>query len=248
MTNLIACSHPGKMGDALYALPAIKKACEINNCKADFYTSEYCRPMERLVKYQSYIDEFIIPKNYVVERMDMGVQPYIMPIDEDKYENVYQMGFRWVPDRAIPDFIALTCGIPLPVKVEYEYPESLDEDLDEPYIIIAPRGETGFKELFVKFIEACPIPCIVVGGKGDFIGVGEDLTGIDMLETTTWIAKSAGFLGLMSSQLALANGFNIPKIAVHNGINWDMRHVIYSDTNFYPVNPSVLELLRILNL
>lgn len=243
--NLIACSHPGKMGDALYALPAVKKACNINKALADFYTSEYCKPMKRLVEYQHYINKFVIPESYEVKRMDMGIQPYQMPMEGD-YDKSYNFGFRWVPDRAIPDFIALTAGIPLPVEVKYDY---LDfETLDEPYIVIAPRGETGFKDLFVKFIENCPILCVVVGGEGDGIGVGKDITGLDLLETTTWIAKSKGFVGLMSSQLALANGFDIPKIAPHDGIHWDMRHVIYSDTNFYPVNPTVLELLRILNI
>jgi len=244
--NKIACSHPGKIGDAVYALPAIRKACEINNTTADFYTSDYCKPLKKLFEYQSCINEFCIPDNYHIERMDMGVQPFVMPIDTSEYDRVYQMGFRWVPDRAIPDFIALSVGIPLPVVVEYEYPEF--DTMDEPFIVVAPRGETSYKGLFNDFIKICPLKCVVVGGFGDYTGFGIDLTGQDLLETTTWIANSIGFFGMMSSQLALANGFNIPKIAPHNGINWDMRHVIYSDTNFYPVNPTVSEILRILNI
>lgn len=244
--NKIACSHPGKMGDAIYALPAIRKACEIDNAIADFYTSDYCKPLKKLFEYQSCINKVCIPDNYVIERMDMGVQPYQMPIDISIYKRTYQMGFRWVPDRTIPDFIALSVGIPLPVVVEYEYPDF--ETLDEPYVVIAPRGETSFKQLFLDFIAICPIPCVVIGGVGDDIGDGYNQTGLNLLETTTWISKSIGFFGLMSSQLALANGFDIPKIAPHNGINWDMRHVVYSDTNFYPVNPTVEEILRILKL
>jgi len=242
----IACSHPGKIGDAVYALPSIRKACEIDNAKADFYTSDYCRPLRKLFEYQSCINNFYIPDSYHIERMDMGVQPYNLPIDMSAYDKIYQMGFRWVPDRAIPDFISLSVGIPLPVVVEYEYPEF--ETLNEPYLVIAPRGETSYKDLFNKVIQNSPIKCVVTGGFGDYTGFGIDLTGLDLLDTATWIAKSIGFVGLMSSQLALANGFDIPKIAPHDGIHWDMRHVIYSDTNFYPVNPSVMEILRILNI
>lgn len=244
--NKIACSHPGKLGDALYALPSIRKACEIDSAIADFYTSEYCRPMKKFMEYQSCINKVYIPDNYEIKRMDMGIQPYQMPIDGSMYNRVYHLGFRWVPDRAIPDFIALCTGIPLPVEVKYEYPD-IETD-NEPYIVVAPRGETGFKKIFCDFITNCPLTCYVIGGENDGIGVGVDITGLDLLETTAWIAKSVGFVGLMSSQLALANGFNIPKIAPHDGIHWDMRHVIYSDTNFYPVNPTVLELLRILNI
>lgn len=242
----IACSHPGKMGDAIYALPAIRKVCELTDARADFYTSDYCRGLKRLFEYQSFIDNFYVPESYHIERMDMGIQPYSMPIPLSLYDRVYQMGFRWVPDRAIPDFIALSVGIPLPVVVEYEYPDF--PTLDEPYIVIAPRGETSYKELFNNVIKASPIKCAVVGGFGDYTGFGIDLTGKDLLETTNWISKSVGFVGLMSSMLALANGFDIPKIAPHDGIHWDMRHVIYSDTNFYPVNPTVEEILRILNI
>jgi hypothetical protein len=242
----IACSHPGKIGDAIYSLPAIRKACEMEKARADFYTSDYCRPMKRLFEYQSFIDGFYIPDSYHIERMDMGVQPYNLPIDNSRYDRVYQMGFRWVPDRAIPDFISLSVGIPLPVDIEYDYPEF--ETLDKPYIVVAPRGETSFKELFNNVIEMSPVSVIVLGGFGDYTGKGIDKTGLDLLETTTWIAKSIGFVGLMSSQLALANGFNIPKIAPHNGINWDMRHVVYGETNYYPVNPRPQEILNILNV
>jgi len=244
--NKIACSHPGKIGDAVYALPAIRKICDMTDSMADFYTSDYCRPLRRLFEYQSCISGFYIPENYRIERMDMGVQPYKLPIDIQEYDKVLQMGFRWVPDRAIPDFIALSVGIPLPVVVEYEYPEF--PTLDEPYIVIAPRGETSYKDFFNMVIKTSPIKCVVVGGFGDYTGFGIDLTGKDLLETTTWIAKSVGFVGLMSSQLALANGFDIPKIAPHDGIHWDMRHVVYSDTNFYPINPTVNEIFRILGL
>jgi len=244
--NKIACTHPGRLGDAIYALPAIKKVCQMREALADFYTSKYCRPLERLFGYQSYIHGFYMPDNYQIERMDMGVQPWRVPVDIGLYDMTYHMGFRTVPDKAIPDFIMESTGLSTPARIEYEYPEFETSKL--PYIVVAPRGETSFKKLFNDFIEICPMPCYVAGSNNDYTGIGIDITGLDLLETTTWIAKSKGFVGLMSSQLAIANGFDIPKIAPHDGIHWDMRHVIYSDTNFYPVNPTANDLIKILGL
>lgn len=243
----IACTHPGKLGDAIYSLPTIKKLCELRNTTADFYTSEYCRPLKRLFEYQPYIDNVYFPDNYKIERMDIGVQPWDMPVDGSLYDTVFHMGFRSVPDRPLPDFIAYSIGLGDVDPITFEYPDV--ETLEGPYVVLAPRGQTSFSNLFKEFIQRCPIPVVTIGGKGDCnCEHSVDQTGIDFLETTAWIAKSKGYVGLMSSQLALANGFDIPKVAVHDGIHWDMRHVVRGETNFYPVNPDVEYILALLGL
>lgn len=242
----IACTHPGKLGDAIYSLPVIKKLCELRFTTADFYTSQYCKPLKRLFEFQPYIDHVYIPDDYKIERMDIGVQPWQMPVDSSKYDVVYQMGFRTVPDRPLPEFIAKSIGLGEIDPLEFKYPDI--ETMNLPYIVLGPRGSTSYKDLFIRFVKDCPIPVVTIGGTLDYIGIGIDKTGIDLLETTTWIAKSVGFVGIMSSQLVLANGFNIPKIAVHDGIHWDMRHVIRSESNFYPINPDSEYILTILGL
>ena len=255
--NVIAVSHPGKIGDALYCLPAIRFFCESWNAQAHFYTSDYCKPMKKLMEYQSCIDHTIIPPAYEILRTDIGIQPWQMPIDRAAYKRVVQMGFRSVPNGPIPIFIAAQCGAHLRKlpRVYYEYPEI--ETLDEPYICIAPRGETTYKGLFLDVAYKSPVAVVIIGGHIDSITDREendngkpiiDLTGMDMLETTSWLAGSVGFVGLMSAMLVLANGFSMIKIAPHDGIHWDMRHVINSSTNFYPINPTLDEVRRLLKL
>lgn len=243
---MLACSHPGKMGDTLYALPTMRKLSEITGEQVDFFTSDYCRPLRRLFEYQSFISNFSIPSTYVIERMDMGIQPYKMPVDLGYYSKVYHLGFRRHPDRPLSDFIANEAGLGEIDRIQYDYKHFYTSDV--PYIVVAARGETSYKQLFIDFIESCPIDVVVIGGDGDNIDCGFSICGTDFLETVTWIANSRGFLGLQSSQLALANGFDIPKIAVHDGIHWDMNHVLRSDTNFYPINPTVEEILEIFKL
>lgn len=244
----IAVSHPGKMGDALYSLPIIRFFCEEWNAKAHFYTSEYCKPMTRLMEYQSCINHVIIPPSYKILRTDVGIQPWEMPVDSSKYSRVVHLGFRSVPGSYLLIHMARQCGAhinKLP-RIYYEYPEI--DTLDEPYICIAPRGNTTYFELFRSIAHNSPIAVVIIGGPIDSVTSEKytnhnkpiiDLTGLDMLETVSWLSKCAGFVGLMSAMLVLANGFDMPKVIPHDNIHWDMRHVLYTNTHKYLVLPTV---------
>ena len=247
----IAAAHPGKHGDCLYALPAVRALAQLHGCQVDFYTSEYCAPLKRLFEYQSYISGFYVAPNYVIERMDMGVQPFYVPVDGSLYSKVYQLGFRRVPDCSIPDFIGHEAGVTVGA-VAYEVPDPKDDfwmTEEEDFIVIAPRGETSYKALFQEVIDRSPVPTLIVGGRGDAgpFGGASDMAGFDYLDTAAIISRAKAFVGIMSSQLALANGFPIPKIVPHDGRSWDMRHPIYSDLHHYLVQPSTDDILEIIN-
>jgi hypothetical protein len=249
MTARFAAAHPGKMGDALYCLPVIRHLYEQTGESFDFYTSEYCEPMRSLFEYQSCINKFIVSHEYKVERMDMGCQPADVPINGN-YDHVYQLGFHRGPDRPLHQFIASEIGITIPLAVQYEYPEMANnmkraiDHVAEGYYCIAPRGHTSFGTLFDALAQR--IPCVIIGGPGDYRGYGVDLTELTFLETVTLLARAKGFIGLMSSQLVLANGFPYPKIAPWDGKSWDMSHVIWQGSNHYPINPSVDQVLNLL--
>lgn len=246
----IAVSHPGKIGDALYTLPIIRYFVDVWGETAHFYTSQYCSPMKRLMEYQSCIDHLIVPPSYEILRMDVGVQPWEMPIDGSKYSRVVHLGFRSAPFTYLPNFMARQVGAnvnALP-RVYYEYPEI--ETLDEPYICLAPRGNTTYLDLFRGVAHNSKVAVVIIGGVSDHITDEKytnydkpilELIGLDMLETTSWLAGCIGFVGLMSAMLVLANGFDMPKVIPHDNIHWDMRHVLYTDTHKYLVLPTVEE-------
>lgn len=250
MVDLIAVSHPGKHGDALYALPAAKRLSEVMGMKVDFYSSDYCLPLKPLIEFQSYINAFYVAPNYKIERMDMGCQPYYVPIDRYVYKRVDHLGFRRVPDQAIHRFIAAEAGIGDVADPTYEVPEWYNPPYKD-YLVLATRGDTTYKGLFQDIIDQSPLPVMLIGGAGEhkfFSTSGKKVivrTGEDYLMTAAMIAKSRGFIGIMSSQLVLANGFNIPKVIPHNGRSWDMRHVIYSENHHYMVEPTVEEVLGV---
>jgi hypothetical protein len=244
---MLAFTHPGKVGDLLYSLPTVRKVCQTKNEVADFYTSDYCYPIvKRLIERQSYINACYLSHTYRIERMDIGVQPWKVPVDVSVYETTYHLGFRNVPDISLPAFIGSSVGVAWDGIISYDYDDV--PTLDEPYIVVAPRGMTSFTPLFNEVISTSLIKAVVIGSYMDYTGVGINKCGLDLVDTLPWIAKSKGFLGMMSSQLVLANGFSIPKIAPHDGIHWDMRHVINSPTNFYPINPTAKQVLEIFGL
>lgn len=247
---MIAVSHPGKIGDALYTLPTIRELSKIHNCKVDFYTSEHCKPIKEFMELQNCINECIIPDNYIIERYDMGIQPWQMPIDENKYEKVYQLGFRQVPDKSLPEFIAESAGLDRNMgrNIYYNYYYNISFEIFDSYIVIAPRGETSYSPIFksvIDYYESKNIKCYVVGGKGDYFGKGIDCTYLSFNDMTTLISTCKFYLGIMSAPLVIANGFNIPKIIPYNN-NWDMRHIVQKPESNYLFEPSIEQVLQIM--
>jgi len=241
-TPRIACTHPGKLGDALYAIPSIRELSRIHECKIDFYTSSYCEPLRRLFEAQDCIEHFVISDQYVLQDFDCGGQPWSVPVSGE-YDVVFQMGFQGFPHQALPDHIAVSAGLPtgLPLWYDFDLPPP---DIDEPYIVSAPRPSMP---LFREIADTSAVRAVEIGGVGEASGSTRalDKTGLDMLDTLPWIAHARGFVGYHSSMLVLANGFPIPKITwTPSGADWLLAHAVKSRFNHYPIEPTAAEILQ----
>ena len=227
----ICCTHPGKLGDCLYALPVIRAIAAQYGVKVDFCTSEYCTPLKRLFEYQHYISKFYVSPNYVMEHSHRGAQPWRVPVDSTTYDVVYHLGFRMYPNKPLHLFMGELVGVAVKDEIEYEYPDI--ETSADPYYILAPGSRKEFWEELGKMANKLPYPVFVIGRPEEYFGVGTDKTGLDFLETTTWVGKSCGYIGTPSSQLVLANGFDIPKIVLYNETVCDMRHALIRENIRY---------------
>lgn len=233
----IAASHPGKLGDALYSLPTIRYLSKKYNTKIDFYTSRWCEPLRKLFEYQDCINKFIILDNYVVTGTDCGVQPWHMPVPQE-YDQIYQLGFRSNPRCNLRDYIGQLVGVDKPLVMQYDIPVKSTVKLDvEEYIVMAPRGQTGFIQWFHEVCRLSKYPIVQIGAAGEYIGGGDsiDCTGLDMYDTLHLIRDAKAFVSIMSAPLVLANGFPVPKYVFHDGVHWDMRHVLYTDSHHYVI-------------
>lgn len=267
----IACSHPGKFGDAIYGTAAIKWVAGVHHCAVDFYTSSYLASLERLYMYQTWINDFIVPAGYVIRDHGCGTQPAQMAqFMKPGYEAIYEFGFRSFPDRPLPEFVLHQLGIDginPPMLGLFDYPELIPAPwhvaeyepdkyvFEEDFIVVAPRsdltvgpGGVTMKEIFYEFAEKCPLPIVQIGGRGEAWPWENsiDITTLDWLETVSWLSRAKGFYGIISSQGGLAHNFDFPKVYPHNDGGWDMRHVVRTPTSFYEIMPRgdrVLELL-----
>lgn len=274
---MIAASHPGKNGDALYSLGAVKYLAEIYG-PVDFYISRYYSSIRRLINFQKhYIHECLIADDYGYvfgTPHGWGAQP---PIDEKdirgkKYDQFFSFGYRNFPDRPLPDFALSEHGIinpgtsmldtfrgPWLPKAEYEVcREQPDKHiLNEPYVVVAPRGDLttdkvgrSMKDIFYDFAAKCPLRIVQIGARGEAWPWQNslDITGLDWLETVSWLSEAKGFYGIISAQGALAHSFDYPKVFPHNGGGWDMRHVVRTETTMYAVMPSAEKVLEFMGL
>lgn len=235
---MIGFSHGGKHGDILYGVPLMKRISELTGEKIDFYTSKEYSSTRRLLEHQDYINAVIVPPTYKIDHFGWGVQPWdFRPfVDTSKYTEFYQLGYRAFPDRSLPNWYAHTIGmdnLSVPCLNMFKYPEV--KTLDGDYVVMASRRSLDFPNTFKHFIDICPVPIVQIGGiredwpcrEGDI-----SIIQLDWLETVSWISKAKGFIGIISSQGALAHNFDIPKVfPFHDG--WDMRHVVQTPTTLY---------------
>lgn len=253
----IAVTHPGKMGDALYTLPTIRYLWSLGNT-IDFFTSEYCRPIKDFMEFQQPVDRAFVVENYQIQHTRLGVQPWRMPVSTNGYDLVMHLGFRKEPTTRLDWFIAEQAGIDkekLP-PIQYDYPWDTDSYImpDQPYIIVAPdgRGSGRYRELLEEINEICPVLTVAVGAAWGpeqvAMMVDVDMMGRSFLDTAAWMANSIGFVGMLSSMLVLANGFDIPKVCLLPRKNPKLHHCVQSKNNSYMFMPTAQEVLRSLGL
>lgn len=212
---------PGKIGDALYTLPTIHTICERDDAIADFYTSEMCRPLERLFRYQDHINNFIIPPEYKIDNEGCGVQPWQMPVPEG-YDKVYQLGFRSFPNGPLHKFIARAAGLTTVPDPTYKFPDKVF--YEEPYVLVAFVASRAWPPMYTAYVElfkTCPIKVVQTGTVVDYVDApSENQIGLDLLEVLSLLAHAKVFVGFYSAILALANAFPaLPKIItlMHGG-------------------------------
>ena len=206
----IAVCHPGKIGDAIYTLPSIRRFKEFNDCHVDFYTSELCASLKNLFEYQSCVDGFFVVP-HEISHMGQGIQPWKMQIDESSYSKVFQLGFDLFPQGELHKSYCGKFGSGSVESPYYEYPQSANT-VQEPYVVISPATRNTIpSSVFKNIIDIAPFKVIQVGGTGEFIQSDSiDKTGIDFISSLPILNQASGFISIMTSMLALANGF--PKL------------------------------------
>jgi hypothetical protein len=111
----VVLTHPGKLGDMLYALPVASWLYKERGLKTHWVLPMMFGPfqhIERLLQTQVFTEAVSLVK-YTVRNYDCGGQPYKFNPNEYGVETDcwYNLGFRHYPSKFIPAFYAEEYGL-----------------------------------------------------------------------------------------------------------------------------------------
>lgn len=196
------CTFPGKIGDLLWALPTVKVVAA--DGEVDLITSEYCRPLERLLKAQPYINDVVIPEDYVIEWDGCGIQPWMMPADG--YDEVIHLGFRMLPHLPLKEYVAYQAGVVLDDSFSITFPTFRPP---EPYIVMImaerPLIKRDLHGLLLEIAEEVIDHAVVWLGAREEELPGINLTGLDFLESAGILAAADALISLPTSCAVLSH-------------------------------------------
>lgn len=241
----ISVSHPGRLGDALYCLPTVRHLSKIFDTKIDFWTSNYCKPLVNLLKKQTYINEVFINEQYIAHHHNCGTQPSILEC-LGKYDKIFHLGIREYPQCRLVDYYPTIHGFTMvDTTIKYDFPPLVGGSKDR--IIVCPGRNTVFKPLLTELMTSLADeynPVYQIGPKEECISIDSPsvLTyNVDMLETLSYMSDAKLFIGTLSANLVLANGFpDLKKVILCEPERWCPRHDIHTVNHHYIV-PSSLE-------
>jgi hypothetical protein len=177
----IAVSHPGKIGDLLFALPTARYLSAHHGCPVDVFTSPYCRAAIDVIAHQPYVGKAVVLEDYVMDHFLWGAQPWQMPVPAADYDEVYHLGFREFPDRHTVRYVAHQIGLPEPDPDTFTLavPDTGlagRRGLELPYVVITGLSSTGggsltwnwSNEKVSAFVEACPYRVYAVGFEDEW--------------------------------------------------------------------------------
>lgn len=227
----ILCTHPGKAGDILWALPTMRYLAEAYNTQVDFWTSAAYKHVLPLVEAQPYVRHAEHLDSWEVQDT-APMSPWIPPAEVlehfPEYDHVYHLGYHRWPVLPLAFEVAETAGIP---REQWEKPEFL-----RPWITLPPRVPCGIEpfdlsigftdEWFeLKFGIACLVQHYADAAGGVLCAEGSrwhreaERPPCDLLEAAHRIEASRLFLGCLSSLAVIAAGLGKPRVLVEPNPN-----------------------------
>lgn len=242
----ILVTAPGKLGDLIYSLPAVKALAAHYKRPVTFQTSEYCASLAPLLNEQTCIKSVIIDPAYKLEHTRFGCQPWRMS-EPTGFGRIFHLGFRRelldndLFSRRLTEsfFVILKKAYNLDLSKlsndespYLELPEYHYTSIpSEPYISFQAYGRTLFdlmdekskSRLFAFFMEIfellnMEIVALTVPEEDHYYSSAPVRTihPEDLLETAVIIQRSKLFIGVQSIGAAIADGLKSPRLI----FNW----------------------------
>lgn len=248
----ISVTHPGKIGDCLYALPTIRHIAQIHGQPVDFWTSQFCEPLRPLFEKQKCIKSFNISTKYKAENDGCGIQPWTLEPDKP-CDKLYELGLRNYPNTYLADYYPPIYGFTncdTTIKYDFEtkkkFGDVLINENDFNIVVCCGRNEQlrPWFGAFLEMAEQLPIQIYQVGPESELLGPHQlkntKNLALNMYETVQMLSNANLYVGTLSANLVLANGFDIPKLILAEPNRWQPRHDLHTDKHHYlglPTSP-----------
>ena len=234
---MIAICMPELHGDVLWSIPAARELARRAGCKADYIITRKAERVADLLLAQSFVRGIIVHENYTWPQgashdMDVNIG----------YDAIHQMGFRAQQpiDETLLDYFCKIAGLPrqghwldLPT---IPYPTI-------SYVVLAAKKQDGsmherWGNMWDDFVSRCPMPVFEVGHPDHAMRLdwSIDGTSIGFLKMACLISRCKYFFGHISAPLVIADAIpDVVRVAVHDGVHWNLRACTQSPMNHYPV-------------
>ncbi|MFH1139805.1 MAG: hypothetical protein V1816_27320 [Pseudomonadota bacterium] len=230
----ILFTFPGKLGDLVYSLPAVRAAAAYFRRRVFFQTSEFCRPALPLLSSLPFIAGAFLDPDYRLEHARFGVQPYLMS-EPPGFSTVFHLGFR-------PGLLEKSIfSRPLIDSFFFVLKEVYGLELSwgrEPYlhlagpaqgedIVFQGHGETlrdlmdvASKKRLAEFwpelfrLTGRRVTAVCAPGERDvYRALGMPaVCPANLLQTARLIRKAKVFVGVQSAAAAVADGLAAPRL------------------------------------
>lgn len=152
----ILFTHPGKLGDLLWAMPTVKAIA--GGGQVDLMVSGYCKPLVSLLAAQSYIRKVILYERWELKggAPEEAWNPGPVGFREGEYQEVIHLGYRNWPAPTLgeyyPKLMRETYGLDLKVDFNQPWLEATPWDMTENKIVCTFSNE--FIETKVGWLQA----------------------------------------------------------------------------------------------
>jgi hypothetical protein len=245
----ILCTHPGKLGDVLWALPTVRHLAEAYGEPVDFLTSAAFKHACEIVAEQPYVRHAgYLPDWQIQDTAPMT--PWMPPpstgfisftshrgeseglcwdeaqVEAGAYDHIYHLGYRRWPALPLPFEVAATAGVP---EAVWKAPEYL-----RPWLRVASDKTTdvaiGFTDEWfeLKFglfavvarrLADLDYFGVVLAAPGSRWATEGDQEPWILHDAAALLQGSKVFLGCLSSLAVLACGMGKPRVLVEPNPN-----------------------------
>src|SRR5262252_2864712 len=222
----ILCTHPGRHGDLLWALPTVRALAHTYQCEIDLLLSpNYSSPsFRRLLIREPYIGEVMVAEDWAIQE-SAPITPREPPSHPSGYDHIVHLGYDGWPLKTLPLETYRIAG----EQLDIGWPIDLDTPWlqPQPRLLLPPTQMTiGFTDEYfeVKYGVYWLL-------REHFITAGEDGTRIlvncshgerwkgrsaetDWETAQAWISSSELFVGCCSALHVVACALGKPCVVV----------------------------------